>query len=136
MLKAARSSALAKGFYNLLILNHCKDLATGQEIKLSECQVDHLFPSSKFKGADCVFNLTILDNNTNQSKKDKLTSEFLSECLDSHGGNADKLARTLQSHFISGEATNALKANNMNDFIQARADIFMTTLRDKVISNP
>lgn len=134
MLKAARSSALAKGFYNILSLNGCKDLMTGQDVKLNECHIDHLFPSAKFKGVDCIFNLTILDKNTNQAKKDKLPSEFVTECLGSHGNNADKVMRTLKSHFICEKAYNALKANNVSDFIQARAENFITALRDRVVS--
>lgn len=132
MLKAARSSALAKGFYNILILNHCQDLLTGQEIKLSECHVDHLFPSSKFKGSDRIFNLTILDKNTNQRKKDKLPSEFINECLESHGNDEDNLMKTIESHFISQKALDAIKVNNIDDFVQARADSFISTLRTKI----
>lgn len=133
MLKAARTSALAKGFYNFLILNNSKDLLTGQEVKLSECHVDHLFPSSKYRGADCIFNLTLLDKSTNQKKKDKLPSEFIRECLESHGNDEAKLMSTFESHFISQKAIEAMKANNLDDFIQARADLFIDRFKVKVI---
>lgn len=133
MLKAVRTSALAKGFYNFLILNNTRDLLTGQEVKLSECHIDHLFPSSKYKGADCIFNLTLLDKSTNQKKKDKVPSEFISDCLESHGNDEAKLMSTFESHFISRKAIEAMKANNLDDFIQARADLFMEQLKARFV---
>ncbi|HHT9109328.1 MAG TPA: GmrSD restriction endonuclease domain-containing protein [Candidatus Wunengus sp. YC64] len=133
MLKAARTSALAKGFYNFLILNSSKDLLTGQDVKISECHVDHLFPSSKYRGADCIFNLTLLDKTTNQKKKDKVPSEFISDCLESHGNDEAKLLSTLESHFISRKALDAMRTNNLDGFIQARSDMFMDRFKAKVI---
>lgn len=134
MLKAARSSALGKGFYNRLILNNCKDLLTGQEVKLSECQIDHIFPSSRFKrSANNIFNLTLLDRNTNQKKKDKPPADFIIECLESHGNDHSKLMKTLESHFISVKALDAIKANNLDEFIQARADLFIEKLKEKLL---
>ena len=132
MMKGARTSAIGKGFYNLLILNGCKDLLTGQDVKVADCHIDHLFPSSRFPNkANCIFNLTILDKNTNQRKRDKLPSEFFQDCLESHGHNKDKLLKTLESHFISEKGLDAIKANNIDDFIQARADSFILKLREK-----
>ncbi len=137
MMKAARSSAIGKGFCNFLILNGCKDLLTGQDIKLADCHIDHLFPSSKFTSkANCIFNFTILDKNTNQKKKDKLPSEFLEDCLESHGHNEVKLSKTLESHFISERGLDAIKANNIDEFIQARADSFILKLKEKCIPAP
>jgi len=136
MLKAARSSALGKGFYNQLILNNPKDLLTGQPITLSECHVDHIFPSSRFgRAADNIFNLTLIDKNTNQRKKDKLPADFLNDCLASHGNDSNNLIRTLESHFISAKALEALKVNNLDGFIQARAESFIEILKGKLIGN-
>jgi hypothetical protein len=133
MLKGARSSALGKGFYNQLILNNPMDLLTGQPITISECQVDHIFPSSRFgRAADNIFNLTLLDKNTNQKKKDKLPSDFLNDCLLSHGNDTNSLIRTLESHFISVKALEALKQNNLDGFIQARAESFIGILKGKL----
>ena len=136
ILKGARSSALGKGFYNQLILNNPKDLLTGQPITISECQVDHIFPSSRFgKTADNIFNLTLLDKNTNQKKKDKLPADFLNDCLESHGNDENSLIRTLESHFISTKALEALKQNNLDGFIQARAESFIEILKRKLAGN-
>jgi len=136
MLEAARSSALGKGFYNQLILNNPMDLLTGQPITISECQVDHIFPSSRFgRAADKIFNLTLLDKNTNQKKKDKLPSDFLNDCLSSHGNDINSLIRTFESHFISLKALEALKQNNLDGFIQARAESFIGILKEKLTGN-
>ncbi len=133
MLKSARSSALGKAFYNQLILNNSRDLLTGQPLTISECQIDHIFPSSHFgKAADNIFNLTLLDKATNQKKKDKLPVDFISECLVSHGNSDDKLMQTLETHFIPREAYDAMKANNLDVFIQTRANHFVQVLRTKL----
>lgn len=133
MQKASRSSALAKGFYNCLILNGCKDLLTGQKIEQSECNVDHIFPSSKFKGADCIFNLTIVDKGTNQKKKDKSPSEFINDALASHGNDRQRLLLTLEPHFISDKGLKAMEANNMDAFIRERAEYFFLSLQKRVV---
>jgi len=136
MLKGARSSALGKAFYNQLILNNPMDLLTGQPITISECQVDHIFPSSRFgRAADNIFNLTLLDKNTNQKKRDKLPADFLNDCLSSHGNDTNSLMRTLESHFISAKALEALKQNNLDEFIQARAENFIGILKGKLTGN-
>ena len=80
-----------------------------------------------------IFNLTLLDKSTNQKKKDKLPSEFIRECLESHGNDEAKLMSTFESHFISQKAIEAMKANNLDDFIQARADLFIDRFKVKVI---
>lgn len=134
MLKASRTSALGKGFYNMLVLNSGRDLLTGQNIELTECNIDHLFPSSKFKAtADCVFNLTIVDKRTNQKKKDKLPSEFVKDCLASHGNNEKALLRTLESHFISEKGLVAMQADNIDSFIRERAETFFKVLTSKMM---
>jgi len=137
MRKAARTSALAKGFYNILILNNPRDLLTGQPIPSIEvCQIDHIFPSSRYgRQADNIFNLTLLDRETNQRKKDKLPSDFLNECLASHGNDMSKLKKTLESHFISTKAFDALMDNDLDGFIDARAERFIEVLKEKLVED-
>jgi len=133
MMKAARSSALGKAFYNQLILNNPMDLLTGQPITISECQIDHIFPSSRFGSvADNIFNLTLLDKHTNQKKKDKLPAEFLKDCLWAHGDDRNSLMRTLESHFISEKALKAMENNDIDGFIKARAERFIEILKERL----
>ncbi|MDW8114568.1 MAG: DUF262 domain-containing protein [candidate division WOR-3 bacterium] len=133
MLKASRTSALAKGFYNLLILNNPKDLLTGQPITLTECQVDHIFPKSQFgREADNIFNLTIISTQTNQIKGDSLPSEFLERCFGSHGNNENSLEETFESHFISKDALRALEKDDLDKFIQIRSEYFINVLKKKL----
>jgi hypothetical protein len=137
MLRAARTSALAKGFYNLLILNNPRDLLTGQPItSIEECQIDHIFPFSRYgKQANNIFNLTLLDMKTNQKKKDKLPSDFLKDCLASHGNDEKKLQKTLESHFISAKALESLTDNDLEGFIHARAERFIEVLKGKLMGD-
>jgi hypothetical protein len=59
MRKASRTSALGKAFYNLLILAGSRDFMTGQGVTLEDCEVDHVFPKSKFPNAEeKIFNTT------------------------------------------------------------------------------
>ncbi|MEM3859910.1 MAG: DUF262 domain-containing protein [Candidatus Micrarchaeaceae archaeon] len=134
MSRASINSALAKAFFAQLLLNECKDIFTGQS--LSDVHVDHIFPRSKMgREADTIFNLTLLSSNTNQEKKqDKLPSQFLTECLVSHGNNQDNLIKTLDSHFINVEAYNALLRDDFESFLQARADYFAEKMKAKLES--
>lgn len=131
MLNAARSSALGKAFYVYLKLNECRDIFTGQPLSLSQVHVDHIFPHSKYgKTGDNIFNLTLLDKRTNQSRKqDKMPSEFLEECLSSHGEDLDSFLGTLKTHFIDEQGYMALKNNDFDSFIMARANYFIQTLK-------
>ncbi len=105
MRKASRTSALAKAFYNFLILAGSRDFHTGQGVTLEDCEVDHVFPKSKFpNGEDKIFNLAIIRQKTNRDKRDKMPSEFAKLCLDSHSGDMEALLSTMKTHFISPEA--------------------------------
>lgn len=129
--KAARSSALAKGFYNQLVLNQPRDLLTGQYLTIEDCQIDHIFPKSKYsEGKDDILNLTIIHRITNQKKGDKLPSEFLNDCLDSHSDDYDKLKQTFASHLISEKGLEAMKDNNLGKFVEARKESFIEKLNE------
>lgn len=134
MRKASRTSALAKAFYNLLILAGSRDFQTGQVVTLEHCEVDHVFPKSKFpSGEDKIFNLSIIRQKTNRDKRDKMPSEFAKLCLDSHAGDKESLLSTLKSHFISPEALKAIEENNFDAFLAAREAAFHAVLERKLL---
>ena len=135
MRKASRTSALAKAFYDLSILNGSKDFFTGQEVKLDECQVDHVFPASKYPNGDKnIFNFAVIHKETNNRRKHaELPSEFIKSCLGSHGGDKAKLQATLRTHFISPEALKAMEENNLNNFTAARERCFQEALETRVL---
>jgi hypothetical protein len=119
--KASRTSALAKAFYNLVVLNGATDFINGQSVKLDDCEVDHIFPASKFPtAAKNIFGLSVIHKDTNRKKGDKLPAEFLKLCLDSHGGDMTSLASTLKAHFITADAIKAMEENNLDAFLAAR----------------
>jgi hypothetical protein len=135
MRTASRTSALAKAFYNLLILNGLKDFVTGQPVKLEDCEVDHVFPAAKYPdGAKNIFNLSIIHKDTNRQKSGKLPSEFLKICLDSHAGDKASLLATFQSHFVPAEGVKAMEENNLDAFLAARAIAFQKVLETKVLT--
>jgi hypothetical protein len=77
MRKASRTSALGKAFYNLIVLNGATDFFNGQSVKLDDCEVDHVFPASKYPaGAKNIFSLSVIHKDTNRKKSDKLPSDF------------------------------------------------------------
>jgi hypothetical protein len=136
MRRASRTSALAKAFYNVLILNGSADFITGQPVKLDECEVDHIFPSSKFPdGAKNIFNLAVIYKETNRRKSDKLPAEFIKTCLEAHGGSESALAETLRSHCISGDALKAMQDSNLSAFVSAREAAFRETLSKRILQH-
>ena len=133
MEKAAGRSALAKAFVNLLILNGPRDFLSGQDVRAEACQVDHIFPISRFQNAARnVFNLTLITGETNRKKSDQLPAEFVKACLDSHGAEGS-LVTTLRTHFISADAVQAMKDNNLSAFCLARKRTFIEGLRSRVL---
>jgi hypothetical protein len=72
---------------------------------------------------------------TNQKKKDKLPSDFLNDCLASHGNDMGKLKKTLESHFISAKALESLTDNDLEGFILARAERFIEVLKGKLMGD-
>jgi len=133
--KASRTSALAKAFYNLVILNGSTDFITGQPVRMEDCEVDHLFPASKYPaGAKNIFNLSVIHKDTNRKKSDKLPSDFLKICLDSHSGDGASLAATMKAHFVSAEALKAMEANNLDAFTSAREVAFQSALAQRVMT--
>jgi hypothetical protein len=134
MRKASRTSALAKAFYNLLILNGSKDFITGQPVKLEDCEVDHVFPVSKYpSSAKNIFGLSVIHKETNRKKSGKLPSEFLKTCLESHGGDKSSLLATLRSHFISSDGFEAMEQNDLDAFLAAREAAFQKAVEGKVL---
>jgi hypothetical protein len=136
MRRASRTSALAKAFYNLLVLNGSADFFTGQPVKLEECEVDHVFPASKFPdGAKNIFNLAVISKETNRRKSDKLPSDFVKTCLESHGGSESALAATLGSHCISADGLKAMQESNLTGFLSAREAAFRETLCTRILQH-
>jgi hypothetical protein len=134
MKRASRSSALAKAYYNVLILNGSADFITGQPVKLEECEVDHVFPTAKYPdGAKNVFNLAVISKDTNRRKSDKSPADFVKLCLDSHSGTESDLCKTLLSHCIPPDGLRAMQENNLNAFLAARETTFKDALGGRVL---
>jgi len=134
MKRASRTSALAKAYFNVLILNGSADFITGQPVKLEECEVDHVFPAAKFPdGAKNVFNLAVISKETNRRKSDKLPADFVKMCLDSHSGAESALSATLLSHCISPDGLKAMQENNVDAFLAAREAAFREALGGRVL---
>jgi hypothetical protein len=118
-------TAIYRGLMGLVVRKGAKDFSTGQSVKLSECQDDHIFPKSVYKKScgeqvNSILNRTLIWEKTNNDKKNKLPSEFFQECLTKHGGDETKLMATLSTHFISPDAYTALKQDNFDGFIAER----------------
>ncbi len=132
--KASRTSALAKAFYNLVVLNGATDFINGQSVKLEDCEVDHVFPVSKFPAAaKNIFGLSVIHKDTNRKKSDKLPAEFLQVCLDSHGGDKMSLALTFKAHFITADGIKAMEENNLDAFLAAREAALRDALSTRLL---
>ena len=125
-------SAVYRGLMCLVARNGAKDFLTGQPAKLNECQDDHIFPKSAY-GEDLpvngILNRTMISKETNIRKKDKSPSEFLDICLQGHGNDEARLQATLDSHFISVPARDALRVDDFRGFVEERKKAITEKLR-------
>jgi len=129
-------SALYRGLMCLIALRGARDFLTGQPANLHECQDDHIFPRTVFGGnypVNSILNRTLISPETNNSKKAKVPSEFLELCLRHHGNDESRLNETLQSHFISEEAREAMRRNNFKAFVEARAQAFTAEVERRLM---
>jgi hypothetical protein len=107
----------------LIACQGSRDFLTGQPAELNECQDDHIFSKSVYGqsySVDTLLNRTLISKETNNTKGNKSPAKFLKECLKKHGNDEARLLETLQSHFISKDAYEALKQDDFKGFIAER----------------
>jgi hypothetical protein len=118
-------SGVYRGMMCMISMRGARDFITGQPAPLHECEDDHIFPRAAFRGVhpvDQAPNRSVISRHTNERiKRAKRPSVFLKECLDGHGGEVNSLLETLDSHFIPGEAYQALQDDDFVSFASARA---------------
>lgn len=130
---AERRSAVYKGVMCLIIRKGAHDFLTGQKADLHTCQDDHIFPHEVYKEnypVDVILNRTLISKETNNRKRDRRPSEFFKECLEGHNHDEARLLETLQTHFITKEAYEALKRDDFNEFIQYREAAIKKAIQD------
>jgi hypothetical protein len=122
---AERRSAVYKGVMCLILRKGARDFLTGQHANLNTCQDDHIFPRGVYNEnypVDIVLNRTLISRETNNKKRDRHPSEFLKECLSGHNHDETRLLDTLQTHFITRDAYEALKQNDFEAFVKYREE--------------
>lgn len=112
-------SAIYRGVLCLTALAGARDLCTGENIALHECQDDHIFPSAVYGGSypvDGVLNRAFIAKKCNNWKRARKPSEFFAHCLGGHGGDRAALLSTLSSHLISEGAVDSLLGDDFHAF--------------------
>lgn len=71
---------------------------------------------------DCILNRTLLLNETNNRIKNRRPSQYIVEMIDKHGSE-EKVKDILRGHFITDKAYEAMKKDDFDDFIAARAAV-------------
>jgi len=122
----AKTNAKYKGIMSLVAINGAKDFATDLTLENADFNdKDHIFPHSKYESSisvDSILNITWISKETNRfRKRAQRPSEFVKELLEKRYSNdEDKLKNVMNSHFINGEAYQAMKNEDFDTFIQAR----------------
>jgi hypothetical protein len=129
-------SAIYRGVICLITLADVKDFHTGQKPALTSYEDDHLFPKSKFKDnlqVDYVMNRTLIDKTTNSLKVKgaKKPSEYL-ELFAKNLGSEDALKEILETHLIDNKAYEAMKRDNLEDFIEARRAVILDEVKARL----
>ena len=116
---------------NVLAMNEPISFATGQKVKYSgEQQINqmhrhHIFPESIYgKASNNVFNIMLLDAQTNQaignSKPDSYMTEYYGEdFINKYRTNSD-FKKIMDSQFIEVDALTAIKNNDIESFKRHR----------------
>ena len=120
-----KNPKLHRSFMGLIVRKGSKDFLTGQLVKISDCQDDHIFPKSvlskkQINVANSILNRTLISKNTNQHKSNKFPQTFLADCLKKHGNNRTQLLETLASHFIYEDGFVAMQKNDFPAFVECR----------------
>jgi len=128
-------SAIYRGLMCLIALRGARDFLTGQPANLHKCEDDHIFARSTFGDdypVNTIFNRSLILPETNKAKKDKRPSEFLAICLKRHGKDQMRLNETLQSHFISPEAHDAMRYDDFEVFVKARGQTLASEVEKRL----
>lgn len=111
-----------------LLNNNPKSYVDGKAVnhntlsKANKLNKDHVFPYHIYKEkSNNIFNITLLDFQTNRDKGHKKPSEYFYDTYLSED--------MLKSHFISEEAITAIKADSLDSFILFRAK----SIRDSIL---
>ena len=128
-------SSIYRGVMCLIARAGAKDFSTGQSAEFSTCDDDHIFPKSKYKQqkyVDSILNRTLISSSSNKCKASKLPSEYLKLFLEKHGGDAQRLQETLDSHLIKEQARQAMENDNFDAFIEARKQTLLEEINHLV----
>ncbi|MDI3538252.1 MAG: hypothetical protein PWQ13_275 [Bacillota bacterium] len=130
---AERRSAVYRGVMCLILRKGAHDFLTGQKADLHTCQDDHIFPHEVYKDSypvDVILNRTLISRETNNRKRKKRPSEFFNECLEGHNNDEARLLGTLETHFITKEAYEALIRDDFDEFIKHRETALRKAIDD------
>ncbi|MCA9313634.1 DUF262 domain-containing protein [Candidatus Saccharibacteria bacterium] len=134
----ARSSIYC-GVVCLLASNGATDFRLEDSITFHALDDHHIFPKDYLaKSTDakytnnqinCVLNKTLITDRTNRMISNKAPSKYLT-----HEQIIDLGERSiiLKSHFISDEGARAMLEDNFTDFQEARADIIISKILEKI----
>lgn len=125
----SRGAAQYRGIACMIATKGALDFHTGEQIKLSTMQIDHVFPKSKFGNEEYVhsiLNKTLLSKETNEIiKKAKKPSAYVQELLEGHDNDEKKLLKTLATHLIDKKCFEAMNNDHFDEFIEARKSIIL-----------
>lgn len=129
-------TTLYRGLMGLIACEGSKDFLTGQPAEINKCQDDHIFPKSvysqKYDFVNSILNRTLISEETNKCKSNKLPADFLDDCLAKHGNNKQQLLETLASHFIDEDGYAAMQKNDFINFINSRQKVMQKKLQEIV----
>lgn len=129
-------SAVYRGLICLIALRGANDFSTGQPAILHDCDDDHIFAEAVFKRhhpVNSICNRTLLEPTTNRKRKGHLRpAEFFRQCLTEHGEDEGRLLATLDSHFISPVAYEALRRDDFEAFTTERRRFFSAAVNERL----
>jgi hypothetical protein len=133
-LKNTSKGAIYKAILNLIALKGALDFYNGQSIELIKLNDHHVFPKKSgiaLTNENSILNRTLIQESTNSEIRKKKPSEYI-EIMKQKLGSEERVKDVLKTHLIQERAFDAMKSNNYNEFLTARAETINNEMTSRI----
>lgn len=141
LLDVSRVNAVHRGIMCLIALRGAKDFQADDSIEFHVLDDHHIFPRAVFKTLraaagepfsdkliNCVVNRTLISSNTNRRISRSLPSNYMRRLIP-----PKRLREIMESHFINGDALQAMQRDDFEAFLLHREGALVTEIRRRLM---
>jgi hypothetical protein len=112
----------------------CPDEVSGQSIELIKLNDHHVFPKKSgitLTNENSILNRTLIQESTNSETRKKKPSEYV-DIMKQKLGSEEKVKDVLKTHLVEEKAFDAMKSDNYDDFLKARAETMNNEMTTRI----